>query len=185
MKRGFGEIARTLLDGGAELDAFSAAGLGMSDWLAGRDTALDATARTLEVRYDLWDEDFRIVERDGAGHRTSRLAGVEAVRRLAGSVEDLPAFDRRLLSPGRRYYVAVVGQVDPLSDEQLSEVRSWLSRPQAGHRDLALGGRSFLGSFVSLFVNVKVGQAARELRFRSQTFATGDLQAARAAGATP
>jgi len=43
VKRGFGEIARTLLDSGAELDAFSAAGLGMSDWLAGRDTALDAT----------------------------------------------------------------------------------------------------------------------------------------------
>lgn len=146
------------------------------------DEALAAAARIVEVRYDLWDEDFAVVERLAAGEAARRLASAAEVERLVSTLADLDAFDAALLQPERRYYVAVVAEVDPLSDEQLSEVRRWLARPEAGHRDLALGGRSFLGSFVSLFVNFKVGQAARVVRLRSEPLASGDLVSPQAAG---
>jgi len=149
---------------------------------AEEDTAVAAMARTVEVRYDLWDEDFRISEHLPSGTTSRRVARADEVERLVSSLTDLAAFDRSRLRARRKYYVAVVAEVDPLSDEQLSEVRRWLSRPQAGHRDLALGGRSFLGSFVSLFVNVKVGEAARVVRFRSEPFAARDVAHTRAPG---
>ena len=137
------------------------------------------TARTVEVRYDLWDEEFTVVAHSPGGRVSRRqVRSVDEVRGLLAQVSNLAAFDTSLVPADKPCHVAVVVEVDPLSDEQLSEVRSWLSRPQSGHRELALGGRSFFGSFVSLFVNVKVGHAARTVRFRSQDFAAGQIPVA-------
>jgi hypothetical protein len=54
-----------------------------------------------------------------------------------------------------------------VSQETLAEVRRWLSNGSGGGLDR---GGAFFGSFVSVFVNLKVPEADRVLRIRSQPF---------------
>lgn len=66
---------------------------------------------------------------------------------------------------GQRIYFAALIELNPLSPAQIHRMRRWLSRPAGGGR---IGGEAFFGSFVSLFVNRRIGSAERTLRFRSQ-----------------
>ena len=68
-----------------------------------------------------------------------------------------------VLVPEVEYFVGVEIEVNPVSPELLAQVRRWLVRP-------ALGGASFFGGFVSIFLNPKVAEADRTLSFRSQVF---------------
>jgi len=62
-------------------------------------------------------------------------------------------------------YFAMMLELNPLSPETIQQLRRWLAQPAAGGR---VGGDAFFGSFVSLFVNRRIGSADRTLRFRSQ-----------------
>ena len=65
------------------------------------------------------------------------------------------------------YFVAMVVELNPVSPELAAEMRRWLSRPAGETLD---SSSSFFGSFVSVFVNPKLGRADRVLRVRSQPF---------------
>ena len=64
-------------------------------------------------------------------------------------------------------FAGFVIAVNPVSEEILAEVRRWLTRPHGGAQ--LAGDSSFFGSFVSVFVNPRVSDADRVLRFRSQS----------------
>jgi hypothetical protein len=66
-----------------------------------------------------------------------------------------------------RMYVASLIQLNPLSNSTVARIRRWLARPRG---DYNVEGKSFFGSFVSLFVNDRIGSAERVLRLRSQDF---------------
>jgi len=65
------------------------------------------------------------------------------------------------------YQVAIIAELNPVSPQTLAEVRKWLSDGAGNGLDR---GGSFFGSFVSVFVNLKVPAADRVLRIRSQPF---------------
>jgi hypothetical protein len=61
----------------------------------------------------------------------------------------------------------VVAELNPVSAATMAEVRRWLSDGSGGGLDR---GGSFFGSFVSVFVNLKLPAADRVVRLRSQPF---------------
>jgi hypothetical protein len=157
---------------GARLDSGFATHLVVRAYLVreGADRAEALAIRTSRVAYDLWDEVYLVEERDDTGVRTTRVrTRAEAIARVT-SVARLPVGEAAWMPPGQRYVVRVVVEVNPVSPEMLARVRRWLTRPQGEHR-LGSDGESFFGSLVSIFVNPRIGDAERVLRFETTPFA--------------
>ena len=95
----------------------------------------------------------------------------EAIRRAAVLVE-VPLIEAARLHPGTEYLLAVRGDLNPISEDLLIEVRRWLVQPARGQRRLGAGD-SFFGSFVSIFVNPRIEDSERQVRFVSQPFVLG------------
>jgi hypothetical protein len=125
-------------------------------------------AATARVVYDLWEERYLVRVHDPRGERSFRRARrAEALQDLTTMV-DLPPAPLERIPIGAHFFAAFVVEVNPVSQEVLADVRRWLAR-SAGPSEAA-GNASFFGSFVSLFVNPKIDEAERTLRFRSQLF---------------
>jgi hypothetical protein len=123
-----------------------------------------------EIVYDIWDERFRIRITRGAGpdvHLEVRTPE-EAITQAAAFWQ-LPLVDAARLRPGTSYVVAFRGDLNPISEELLADVRRWLVQPAKSGRRLGAGD-SFFGSFVSIFVNPRLEDSERQLRFFSQRF---------------
>jgi hypothetical protein len=123
-----------------------------------------------EIVYDIWDEKFSVRVTRGLGAELRALAPTadEAIWR-ATALSQLPIADTSRLRPGRRYVVLVRGDLNPISEDLLADVRRWLVQPARGQRRLGAGD-SFFGSFVSIFVNPRIEDSERQLRFVSQPF---------------
>lgn len=122
----------------------------------------------LEVVYDLWDEVYVVRSRGPLGEKQLRTRSrAEAVRALS-ELDEMPIAPLDRLPIGPHHFVAMVVELNPVSQELLAEMRRWLSRP-AGETSLD-SSSSFFGSFVSVFVNPKLEEADRTLRIRSQPF---------------
>jgi hypothetical protein len=126
-----------------------------------------------EIVYDIWDEKFGVRTSDGLGLERRAVAPTadEAVWRAAVLFE-LPMIDLARLRPGAEYVLAVRGDLNPISEDLLIEVRRWLLQPARGQRRLGAGD-SFFGSFVSIFVNPRIEDSERQVRFVSQPFVLG------------
>jgi hypothetical protein len=126
-----------------------------------------------EIVYDIWDEKFNVRTSDGMGLERRAVAPTidEAIWRAAALV-DFPIIEASRLRPGERYTLAVRGDLNPISEDLLIEVRRWLVQPARGQRRLGAGD-SFFGSFVSIFVNPRIEDSERQVRFVSQPFAFG------------
>lgn len=124
-----------------------------------------------EILYDIWDEKFALRTAANAAPEQRGLAATpdEAIARTAVLV-DFPVADRARLRPDARYVLAVRGDLNPISEDLLVEVRRWLVQPSRGQRRLGAGD-SFFGSFVSIFVNPRIEDSERQVRFVSQPFA--------------
>ncbi len=128
-----------------------------------------------EIVYDIWDEKFAIRTSDGLGTERRTVAGSaeEAIGRAAVLV-DAPVIEGVRLRPGTEYVLAVRGDLNPISEDLLVEVRRWLVQPARGQRRLGAGD-SFFGSFVSIFVNPRIEDSERQVRFVSQPFVWGQV----------
>ena len=122
-----------------------------------------ASIRTCEVTYDLWDEVFHVHIEDERQSKwydaTSRNDAVRlctVVRDTKLDVADLPA---------GRYVISVVAELNPVSTAMLEGLRAWLRVPATTGE-----GQSFFGSFVAIFINRRMGEADRTIRFRSSPF---------------
>jgi hypothetical protein len=126
-----------------------------------------------EIVYDIWDEKFGVRTSDGLGVERRAVAPTadEAIWRAAVLFE-LPLVDMARLRPGVEYVLAVRGDLNPISEDLLIEVRRWLVQPARGQRRLGAGD-SFFGSFVSIFVNPHIEDSERQVRFVSQPFVLG------------
>ena len=126
------------------------------------------TSATLRVVYDIWEEVYEVQIEDARGRRkfveASQAEALKRVTTLAGfAVAPLAT-----LPIGDYFFVGMVVEVNPVSQELLAEVRRWLARDADKSR--AAGESSFFGSFVSVFVNPKIPVADRTLKLRSQAF---------------
>jgi hypothetical protein len=128
-----------------------------------------AVQRT-EIVYDIWDERFEVRATRGLGAEQRAVVPTadEAIWRATVLV-DFPLVDARRLRPEGRYVVVLRGDLNPISEDLLVEVRRWLVQPARGERRLGAGD-SFFGSFVSIFVNPRIEDSERQVRFVSQPF---------------
>jgi hypothetical protein len=119
------------------------------------------------VVYDLWDEVYVVRLDSPAGTRTVKVKyKAEALKQLT-SIEIVPVAPISKIPVEDQFYLALVAELNPVSQTTLAEARRWLSQGTGGGLDR---GGSFFGSFVSIFVNLKIPEADRVLRWRSQPF---------------
>jgi hypothetical protein len=126
----------------------------------------------VEVVYDIWDEKFRVRVTRGPGtDRAFDVATPDQAIAAATSLVQFPVEEQIALQPGERYFLAVRGDLNPLSPELLGEVRRWLRQPAGAQRRPGTGGGdSFFGTFVTVFVNPQIEDSDNQVRFVSQTF---------------
>ncbi len=121
---------------------------------------------SIRMTYDLWDDQYRI-ERQTSVTRSEEVAPTleEALRR-SFQVRDLvvgAAGDYQRVA-GRELHFAVLAEFNPVSRSTVDRVRQLIAR--GGQ----LTDERVIGSFVSLFVNRRIGAADRVFRFRSRLF---------------
>jgi hypothetical protein len=138
----------------------------------GNDQPLAQVMRLAEIVYDLWDEKLRVrISTDKPGvAETQVVATPKAAVDLATSLVAFPLIEIGKLEPGGSYHLSLRADLNPISDELVSNLRRWLSHPSG--RGRSGSGDSFFGSFVSVFVNPRVDDSERLLQVVSQSFVT-------------
>jgi hypothetical protein len=141
----------------------------------GTDEPVAIAFQRTEIVYDIWDEKFRLRITRGTGPdvRIEARTPDEAIARAA-ALWQFPIVEARRLRPGSAYVLAFRGDLNPISEELLADVRRWLAQPGRGRRVGA--GDTFFGSFVSIFVNPRIEDSDRQVRFASQPFAIGETR---------
>jgi hypothetical protein len=137
----------------------------------GADEPVALAFQRTEIVYDIWDERFRLRITRGSGpdvHLEARTPD-EAIARAA-ALWQFPVVEAARLRPGATYVLTFRGDLNPISEEMLADVRRWLAQPARGQRRVGAGD-SFFGSFVSIFVNPRIEDSERQVRFLSQRFA--------------
>lgn len=132
----------------------------------GRAEPIAVAGHSCRVVFDLWQAVYRVeFEAFGAppvAHAyRSRPEVIERCLVMRGA----PVVLGGELRKASKLYVASLIELNPLSSSTLARIRRWLARPRG---DYNVEGKSFFGSFVSLFVNDRIGAAERVLRLRSQ-----------------
>jgi hypothetical protein len=122
--------------------------------------------QSCRIVFDLWQTVYRVEHEVFGGVQT-----VDSYRTRAEVLERCLVFRRVPLGEvghaGQgRVYVATLLELNPLSSSTLARIRRWLARPRGEYNTET---KSFFGSFVSLFVNDRIGSAERVLRLRSQS----------------
>lgn len=120
------------------------------------------------VVYDLWEERYTLRSDGPRGQRTLHIADRDQVVAAISELDRFPIAPLERIDIGPHHFLAMVVELNPISEELLAEMRRWLTRP-AGEARLDTSS-SFFGSFVSVFVNPKLQEAERVLELRSQPF---------------
>lgn len=123
---------------------------------------------SLRMVYDLWLEEYDVRLDGPMGRIEGKFKRLDQAYKRITELSDLPIANLADIAIGPHYYLAMVVELNPVSDETLAEMRRWLARP-AGTTSLERGN-SFFGSFVSVFINAKLPEADRVVRVRSQPF---------------
>jgi hypothetical protein len=132
----------------------------------GRAEPVAISGHSCRVVYDLWQAVYR-VEYEAFGVPPVAYAyksRAEVLERCL-VMHAVPILLGVELHGIAQIYVASLIELNPLSSTTVARIRRWLARPRG---DYNLDGKSFFGSFVSLFVNDRIGAAERVLRLRSQ-----------------
>lgn len=126
-----------------------------------------ASLQTCRVVYDLWEEIYRVQVQSAEQDRSVMVPSMKEVLDKCLVTRRLPIghADNWANRKDEDVYFAVLVEFNPLSQDTVERIRRWLARPAGGGN---LEGDAFFGSFVSLFVNRRIGEAERTLRFRSQ-----------------
>lgn len=134
----------------------------------GQDPAMDTPValapRVCRVVYDLWDEVYRVHISEPERER-DQAAVLDGVLRMCTEARDLPVVRRGLLQPKQPYFLGVVVDVNPVSQEIVDQIRRWMSRP-TGSTGIGPSDALF-GSFAQLFVR-QIATTDRTLTFRTQ-----------------
>ena len=139
-------------------------------WIEGHDDARihGGTWRVARVRWDLWEEHLTAVIDTPDGSRAGRYDDVPGFARDFAHLTALP-IARGVAQDETLYRVQIRMEINPLSDEQLARMRSWLVLP-AAPSGLEPLGSGLLGSFVRFFDNLKPGVAERTVAVEGHPF---------------
>jgi hypothetical protein len=131
-----------------------------------RDEPIAAGGHSCKIVYDLWQAVYR-VDHEVIGGVTTNLAlrtRAEVIERCL-VMRGFPLGQPSDYNRAHNIYVASLIQLNPLSTSTVARIRRWLARPRS---ESNVETKSFFGSFVSLFVNDRIGSSERVLRLRSQ-----------------
>jgi hypothetical protein len=129
-----------------------------------------------EIVYDIWDERFKLRVTRGNGPDLQMEARTfDEVINRAAAFWNFPVASRARLRPGVPYVLTFRGDLNPISEELMADVRRWLVQPARGQRRVGAGD-TFFGSFVSIFVNPRIEDSEHQLRFASQRFQLQEIR---------
>ncbi|MBN1652791.1 MAG: hypothetical protein JXA30_03360 [Deltaproteobacteria bacterium] len=122
--------------------------------------------RSCRVIYDLWEETYHVQiksEKRSSYHTLKRFDTVKRAclvyqKETIGKAVNYQRLQNQLI------YFAVIVELNAISDDTVERIRRWLARSEEGSK---ITSGAFFGSFVSIFVNRRIGSAERILRFRS------------------
>jgi hypothetical protein len=124
------------------------------------------TAHTCRVAYDLWNELYRVVVN---GVPQPPVVNMKGVYRLCTTMNELAIADKQTLKyDPASYFLAVKVEVNPISEETLKKIQSWVTRPSGASGSIGPGDALF-ASFVGVFMK-KVATADRVVEFRTPSF---------------
>lgn len=133
---------------------------------SGRSLPLAAGGHSCKIVFDLWQGVYR-VEYEQLGLAPSAFAfrtRAEVIERCL-VMRRFPVGVAEDVARKQRIYIGSLIELNPLSTSTVARIRRWLARPRGEYN---VESKSFFGSFVSLFVNDRIGNAERVLRLRSQ-----------------
>jgi hypothetical protein len=132
----------------------------------GRTEPVAISGHSCRVVYDLWQAVYRVeYEAFGVPPVAYAYKSRGEVLERCLVMRNVPILLGVELHGIAQIYVASLIELNPLSSTTVARIRRWLARPRG---DYTVDGKSFFGSFVSLFVNDRIGAAERVLRLRSQ-----------------
>jgi hypothetical protein len=132
----------------------------------GRTEPVAISGHSCRVVYDLWQAVYRVeYEAFGVPPVAYAYKSRSEVLERCLVMRNVPILLGVELHGIAQIYVASLIELNPLSSTTVARIRRWLARPRG---DYTVDGKSFFGSFVSLFVNDRIGAAERVLRLRSQ-----------------
>jgi hypothetical protein len=138
-------------------------------WFDRLESSFDASVR---IRYEVWNEAYRI-ERSGGPARV--LSSLDSVRVFLERPIELPACRLDRLDEDARYYVAVTVTLAPLSVEDVQEVEGWLSGEVESKRHAGFGVFTELPQSLYDAVRNFAGFGDRHARARTPLFAVDSL----------
>ncbi len=129
---------------------------------------LSITAVSCRVVYDLWEGVYRVERQTEQSDRTLTAKTIDNVVQLCLDMPKLGVSSTTALrgESGKRIYFGVIVELNPMSQDTVQRIRRWLAQPNGNQLD----GNAFFGSFVSIFVTRKMGNAEKTLTFRSELF---------------
>lgn len=131
---------------------------------AGSSTPVALAPRVCKVAFDLWDEVFRVHVSGPEGERDQAML-IDTVGRVCFEPQDLAIVQHTLLSVGDQYFLGVVVDVNPVSQDMIDQMRRWLTKPTGA---TAIGPSDALfGNFAQLFAR-QVPTSDKTLTFRTQ-----------------
>ena len=124
------------------------------------------SAHTCRVAYDLWNEIYLVTVNNGASKPVPTLAGVY---RRCTDLKDEPIAER-LTFPSKPsdYYLAIRVEVNPINEEMLKKIQSWVTRPSGASGTIGPSDALF-ASFVGVFMK-KVATADLTLDYATASF---------------
>jgi hypothetical protein len=122
--------------------------------------------QTCRITWHVWEEMYRVEitrtnQPRGQRHWTPSLGGV--LRRCAEANRLLVA-DSSQVAPGRSVYLRATVRVNPVSEELMSQLQRWVSRPSP--TTTASPGSALFSTFTGLFMQ-RIGDAERTVTFSS------------------
>jgi hypothetical protein len=156
------EVKRKLSNGTANIIAMRVA-----VYREGERTPTLLIAQTCKVTKDLWEDVFKVEITTREGVSSKAAVNLAAVERLCGRVQDFPIAPRATLRAGVRHFLAVIVDVNPVSDEIRAQLRQWMQLP-LGSADVGGGTALFSGALMLVFHDT--GASDKTVQFRTQTF---------------
>lgn len=101
-----------------------------------------------------------------------RFADVDALIEGVGRFR-LRSAQLKTLAQGA-YNARLQADLNPITDDQINIVRSWLARNRGGHLVVGSGDASMFGTFVSFFANITPGSAEASLVIEAPTLWIGE-----------
>ena len=117
-----------------------------------------AFRRLLRARWDLWDETLTV--HHDLARATVSYRSIDAFLADIGRLAAVPIASDIPIDPSV-FRIHARLELNPLSAEQLANMRRWLVEPSGGAWSLDPLSSGLLGSFVRLFHNLKPGVAER------------------------